>query len=76
MFKIGKNLLFFLILIVAIIPTFYSLLKQDYYVMHDDTQMIRQLEFEKCLKDGQIPCRWTPDLGFGYGYPLFNFSRS
>lgn len=41
--------------------------------MHDDMQMIRQLEFEKCLKDGQIPCRWTPDLGFGYGYPLFNF---
>ena len=73
MFKIGKNLLFFLILIVAIIPTFYSLLKQDYYVMHDDTQMIRQLEFEKCLKDGQIPCRWSPDLGYEYGYPLFNF---
>jgi hypothetical protein len=41
--------------------------------MHDDMQMIRQLEFEKCLKDGQIPCRWTPDLGYGYGYPLFNF---
>ena len=41
--------------------------------MHDDMQMIRQLEIEKCLKDGQIPCRWTPDLGYGYGYPLFNF---
>jgi len=36
-------------------------------------QMIRQLEMEKCLKDGQIPCRWTPDLGYEYGYPLFNF---
>jgi len=41
--------------------------------MHDDMQMIRQLEFEKCLKDGQIPCRWTPDLDFEYGSPLFNF---
>ena len=41
--------------------------------MHDDMQMVRQLEMEKCFKDGQIPCRWTPDLGFGYGYPLFNF---
>jgi len=41
--------------------------------MHDDMQMVRQLQFEKCIKDGQIPCRWTPDLGFGYGYPLFNF---
>ncbi|MDD3002450.1 MAG: hypothetical protein PHS06_01100 [Candidatus Shapirobacteria bacterium] len=41
--------------------------------MHDDMQMIRQLEMEKCLKDGQIPCRWSPDLGYEYGYPLFNF---
>lgn len=41
--------------------------------MHDDMQIIRQLEMDKCLKDGQIPCRWTPDLGYGYGYPLFNF---
>jgi len=73
MSKIGKNLFFSLLLIIAIIPTFNSLLKQDYYVMHDDTQMIRQLQFEKCLKDGQIPCRWTPDLGYEYGYPLFNF---
>jgi hypothetical protein len=41
--------------------------------MHDDTQIIRQLEMEKCFLDGQIPCRWSPDLNFGYGYPLFNF---
>ncbi|MDD4135695.1 MAG: hypothetical protein PHN66_01325, partial [Candidatus Shapirobacteria bacterium] len=49
------------------------LLKPGYYNMHDDMQMIRQLEMEKCLKDGQIPCRWSPDLGYEYGYPLFNF---
>jgi len=36
-------------------------------------QMVRQLEMEKCIKDGQIPCRWSPDLGYAYGYPLFNF---
>ncbi|MFA6518428.1 MAG: glycosyltransferase family 39 protein [Candidatus Shapirobacteria bacterium] len=41
--------------------------------MHDDMQVIRQLDFEKCLTDGQIPCRWVPDLGYGYGYPLFNY---
>lgn len=55
------------------IPALFFLLKPGYYNMHDDMQMIRQLEMEKCLKDGQIPCRWTPDLGYGYGYPLFNF---
>jgi hypothetical protein len=41
--------------------------------MHDDMQLVRQMEMDKCLEDGQIPCRWTPDLGYGYGYPLFNF---
>jgi hypothetical protein len=41
--------------------------------MHDDMQVIRQLQLEKCFQDGQFPCRWVPDLGYGYGYPLFNF---
>lgn len=27
----------------------------------------------ECFKDGQIPCRWVPDLQEMYGYPLFNF---
>ncbi|HCW31490.1 TPA: hypothetical protein DGD59_02090, partial [Candidatus Collierbacteria bacterium] len=27
----------------------------------------------KCFQDGQIPCRWVPDGGFGYGYPLMQF---
>ncbi len=41
--------------------------------MHDDLQMMRQLEMEKCFQDWQIPCRWVPDMGYGYGFPLFNF---
>jgi len=63
------------LLLVLIIPAFFFFLKPGhlYWNMQDDMQMMRQLEFEKCLKDGQIPCRWNPDLGFGYGYPLFNF---
>lgn len=28
---------------------------------------------EKCFLDGQIPCRWVPDMGYGFGFPLFNF---
>lgn len=44
-----------------------------YYNMQDDMQLIRQMEFETCLKDGQIPCRWSSRLGYGYGYPIFNF---
>lgn len=66
--------LFLILSILFAMPAFIFLTKPGmYWNMHDDMQMIRQLEMEKCLKDGQIPCRWTPDLGYGYGYPLFNF---
>lgn len=41
--------------------------------MHDDLQVFRLFEFDKCVKDGQIPCRWVPDAGYGYGYPLMQF---
>lgn len=49
------------------------LLTPGYFNMHDDLQMMRQLEMEKCLLDGQIPCRWIPDMGYGFGFPLFNY---
>ncbi len=44
-----------------------------YFNMHDDLQMMRQLELEKCFLTLQIPCRWIPDMGYGFGFPLFNF---
>lgn len=49
------------------------LFQEGYFLMHDDLQMMRQLEMEKCFLDGQIPCRWVPDMGYGFGFPLFNF---
>lgn len=63
-----------ILLIVLLIPAVIFLMRPNiYWNMHDDMQLIRQLSLEKCLQDGQIPCRWSPDLGYGYGYPLFNF---
>ena len=41
--------------------------------MHDDTQPSRVQQMAKALSHGQFPVRWVPDLGYGYGYPLFNF---
>src|SRR3989344_3934224 len=49
------------------------LLRPGYFNMHDDLQMFRQLSMEECFKDGQIPCRWTRLMGYGFGYPLFNY---
>lgn len=62
-----------LVLFLLIIPAFADLLKPGFFPMHDDLQVFRLLEVDKCLHDGQIPCRWVPDAGFGYGYPLMEF---
>ena len=51
-----------------------DLLRPGFYDSHDGLLNVHRLfELEKCLADGQIPCRWVPDMGAGYGYPLFNF---
>lgn len=38
-----------------------------------DPHFFRFVEFGKCVQDLQIPCRWAPDAGLGYGEPVFNF---
>lgn len=66
----GKALI---LLFLLSIPSFVRLLRPGYFSMQDDVQAFRLYEFDKCVKTGQIPCRWIPDGGAGYGYPLFNY---
>ncbi len=40
---------------------------------HDGIHFIRLHDLDIILKQGQIPPRWVPNYGKGYGYPLFNF---
>jgi hypothetical protein len=49
------------------------LLAPGFYPIHDDTQVVRVYEMKTALADGLFPVRWVPDLGYGYGYPIFNF---
>jgi len=44
-----------------------------YFPMHYDTQVARVVVMGKALREGQFPVRWVSDLGYGYGYPLYNF---
>ncbi|MEK7141539.1 MAG: 6-pyruvoyl-tetrahydropterin synthase-related protein [Patescibacteria group bacterium] len=46
---------------------------KGYFSMHDDTQIARVIVMGKALRNGQFPVRWVSDLGYGYGYPLYNF---
>lgn len=72
MFLFKKRWPFVLGLILAA-SLLWPLVKSGYFTHHDDIQVIRLFEMDKCFKDGQIPCRWVPDLGGLYGYPLFNY---
>ncbi|KKU58235.1 MAG: hypothetical protein UX80_C0005G0055 [Candidatus Amesbacteria bacterium GW2011_GWA2_47_11b] len=61
------------LLLLLILPAFAPLVQRGYFSMHDDMQSIRQQKMDQCLVDLQFPCRWSLDLGYGYGYPLFNY---
>lgn len=66
----------FIFPILVIIVCYWAirpLVSTLYYPMHDDTAPSRVYEMAKALSFGQFPVRFVPDLGYGYGYPLFNF---
>lgn len=54
------------------IPTFGMMLRFGIFSMQD-FHLFRLIEFDKCVRALQIPCRWAPDSGAGYGEPIFNF---
>ena len=54
---------------MAIIPFF----KKGFFTFHDNIQVQRVFEMTKALTGGMFPVRWSMDLGFGFGYPVFNF---
>lgn len=64
---------YLLVIFLFTIPIFFRIVRPGYFPSQDDFQVIRLLQMDKCFKDGQLPCRWVPDMGFGYGYPEFNY---
>lgn len=72
---LGKTEFFITIIILVLIFFFSakSIFITGFFPVHDDTQPSRIFEMAKALSYGQFPVRWVPDLGYGYGYPIFNF---
>lgn len=73
MFKYFKNFWPVLIIFTLCFWAVKALFVPGFFPIHDDEQIARVFELHKALQDGQIPVRWVSDLGFGFGYPLFNF---
>lgn len=61
-----------LILAFSILIT-WPLFIPGFFFHHDDLQVMRIFEMRICLQDLQVPCRWVPDMGYGNGFPLFNY---
>jgi hypothetical protein len=50
-----------------------SLLPSGFFPIHDNEQLARLFDLNQALMAWDIPPRIAPNLGFGYGYPFFNF---
>jgi len=60
--------------LVAALLAGRTLVEPGFYDSHDGLLNVHRLfELEKCIEDGPVPCRWAPDMGYGYGTPLFVF---
>lgn len=72
---IKKNIFLILVVaftVVAILPLFHN----GFFLIHDDEQIGRLFELNYNLESFHFPPRISQNLGFGYGYPFFNFYPS
>src|SRR3989344_493823 len=61
----------FCISIPVILPFFHA----GFFPTHDgEWAVVRLGDMFRTLRDLQIPARYSGNLNFGYGYPLFNFA--
>lgn len=72
MLKLFKKHKLLIIVILLSIPLFFRMLKFGMYSTQD-FHLFRLHQFDKCIQNFQIPCRWAPDAGLSYGEPIFNF---
>lgn len=63
----------FFLSLILVLSLLWPLVTAPFFSHHDDVQVIRLHQMNKCFMDKQIPCRWVPDLGGQYGYPIFNY---
>lgn len=62
------------VVFVISLPIIFPYLNPGYFPTHDgEWAVVRLSDMFRELRDFQIPPRYSGDLNFGYGYPLFNF---
>lgn len=70
-----KEIVVILLLLLVSIPAVKSLFISGGFTSHDLTHhIVRQIDINRLLSEGQFPPRWSGELANGYGYPLFIFN--
>ncbi len=68
-----KRIIVGLLLFLCVVATSWALLPEEFFRVHDYTHAARISEMTRAIADGHFPVRWSQNLGYGYGMPLFNF---
>ncbi len=67
--------LWIFVLIVLTLPLIIPYFREGFFPTHDgEWAVVRLADMYREIKDGQFPPRFSGNLNFGYGYPLFNFA--
>lgn len=73
--KLNKDLICIMLIIFLSIFLILPFLRTGFFPTHDgEWAVVRLADMYRELKDFQIPPRYSSNLNFGYGYPLFNFA--
>jgi len=67
------NIFFVFLIIVVQILTILPFFNRGFFPTHDDFSVQRVIEYNKSIKNGDFPARWSANLLNEYGYPLFIF---
>ena len=74
--KFQDNLILFLIGFFVILVVVFPLLQKDFPRTHDANLYMTWLyEFDQGFREGNLLPRWSGNLWFSYGAPVFNFTQ-
>lgn len=68
-----NKIILIIFVIFLCLGTILPLFQNGFFEFHDNTQVVRVYEMYLSLQDKMFPVRWVGGLGYGYGYPIFNF---
>lgn len=71
--KILVNYFTIFFLFAIFVASTYYFFQRDFFRVHDYTIGVKVVEMASALKSWHYPVRWSADLGYGFGMPLFNF---